>query len=629
MSVNNQHQQNHEQERRADPDVAAAAGLIDELSALRADLLRQEEALAARGGFPPGCEASARNLVHYMALRNHDIRGLQDRLAALGLSSLGRAESCVLATVNAVLRVLHRLAGRPWRAEDDRPALGVAEGKALLAGRTAALLGAPAAEQPVHIMVTMPGEATDDYPLVRDLLAHGMTCARINCAHDDAPAWERMVGHLRRAEAEVGRSCRILMDLGGPKLRTGPLALGPKVVKCKPQRDARGRPVKPARVLLTAEPSTPAPPEVGACLPVPREWLAALRPGDTVTLKDARGSRCELVVVAVRGDGCLAETSRTVYFLTGTVLKRTGKRRGAPRKAAVGELPAVVAPLALRTGDRLILTREQRPGAPAKGREPAAVACTLPEVFADVKPGQRVLLDDGKIGGVIRAASPERVEVEVTQTPPGLGKLGPDKGVCFPDSELRFSSLTPRDLEDLPFVAAHADLVGFSFVRTAADVAQLRTRLAQLGAREPGVVLKIETRRGFENLPHLLLEGLRGGGVAVMIARGDLAVECGYERLAELQEEILWVCEAAHVPVIWATQVLEGLAKEGMPSRAEITDAAMSERAECVMLNKGPHIRDAVRMLGRILRRMRGHQSKKRSTLRRLHLADRFLDATT
>jgi pyruvate kinase len=105
----------------------------------------------------------------------------------------------------------------------------------------------------------------------------------------------------------------------------------------------------------------------------------------------------------------------------------------------------------------------------------------------------------------------------------------------------------------------------------------------------------------------------------VMIARGDLAVECGYERLAEVQEEILWLGEAAHAPVIWATQVLETLAKNGIPSRAEITDAEMGERAECVMLNKGPHIVDAVRVLDNILRRMQSHQSKKRSLLRRLH----------
>ncbi|HTQ08558.1 MAG TPA: pyruvate kinase [Fimbriimonadaceae bacterium] len=104
----------------------------------------------------------------------------------------------------------------------------------------------------------------------------------------------------------------------------------------------------------------------------------------------------------------------------------------------------------------------------------------------------------------------------------------------------------------------------------------------------------METRTAFENLPELLLAALRLHRAGVMIARGDLLVEIGYERLAEVQEEILWLCEAAHVPVIWATQVLEGLAQKGLPSRAEITDAAMGVRAECVMLNKGPHIIEAV-----------------------------------
>ena len=107
-----------------------------------------------------------------------------------------------------------------------------------------------------------------------------------------------------------------------------------------------------------------------------------------------------------------------------------------------------------------------------------------------------------------------------------------------------------------------------------------------------------------------------------MIARGDLAVECGYERMAEVQEEMLWACESAHVPVVWATQVLETLAKTGRPSRAEITDAAMGGRAECVMLNKGPHILDAMRTLNDILRRMQAHQSKKRPLLRALKAWD-------
>jgi pyruvate kinase len=145
-----------------------------------------------------------------------------------------------------------------------------------------------------------------------------------------------------------------------------------------------------------------------------------------------------------------------------------------------------------------------------------------------------------------------------------------------------------------------------------------------LGGRQPAVVLKIETRRGFNNLPDMLLTAMRAPCCGVMIARGDLAVECGFERLAEVQEEILWVCEAAHVPVIWATQVLENLAKEGFASRAEITDAAMGERAECVMLNKGPHIHQALRVLDDILQREQSHHSKKRSMLRHLTLADHF-----
>jgi len=116
-----------------------------------------------------------------------------------------------------------------------------------------------------------------------------------------------------------------------------------------------------------------------------------------------------------------------------------------------------------------------------------------------------------------------------------------------------------------------------------------------------------------------LLTALRSRSVGVMIARGDLAVEVGFERLSEVQEQIMWACEAAHVPVIWATQVLDTLARTGRPSRAEVSDAAMSERAECVMLNKGPYITDAIETLDSILTRMRGHQDKKRSLLRQLN----------
>jgi pyruvate kinase len=229
------------------------------------------------------------------------------------------------------------------------------------------------------------------------------------------------------------------------------------------------------------------------------------------------------------------------------------------------------------------------------------------------------MIDDGRIGGVIRSVNPLEMVVEITQARDGGEKLLSDKGINLPDSRLNLDGLTAEDIGNLEFVGRHADIVGLSFVRRPADVKMLQQHLKRLGAEKLGIVLKIETRAAFECLPDLLFVLMRSPAAGVMIARGDLAVECGYERLAELQEEIMWLAEAAHLPVIWATQVLEGLAKNGKPSRAEITDAAMSVRAECVMLNKGPHIMEALRTLDDILRRMQGHQQKKSALLRRLH----------
>jgi pyruvate kinase len=219
---------------------------------------------------------------------------------------------------------------------------------------------------------------------------------------------------------------------------------------------------------------------------------------------------------------------------------------------------------------------------------------------------------------VIESVHDDHLLVRITHARPGGERLRAEKGINLPDTRMDISALTRRDLADLAIVARHADIVGLSFVRSVEDVRRLQARMARAGGRCRGILLKVETRRAFELLPELILQAMWSPSIGIMIARGDLAVECGYERLAEVQEEILWLCEAAHVPVVWATQVLESLAKLGQPSRAEITDAAMSERAECVMLNKGPHVLEAVDLLERILRRMEAHQHKKRAMLRRL-----------
>ena len=228
-------------------------------------------------------------------------------------------------------------------------------------------------------------------------------------------------------------------------------------------------------------------------------------------------------------------------------------------------------------------------------------------------------LDDGRISGEVVSVDAGVLSLRIDHAADAGSRLRAGKGVNVPGANLPISALTEKDLSDLSTVVELADLVEMSFVRDPSDVEQLLDALSRLSGDSLGIVLKIETRRAFEQLPQLLLTAMRHPRVGVMIARGDLAVECGYERLAELQEEILWLCEAAHLPVIWATQVLEQLTKTGNPSRAEISDAAMSERAECAMLNKGPYINDAVVVLDSILRRMTDHHYKKNALLGSLH----------
>jgi pyruvate kinase len=480
-------------------------------------------------------------------------------------------------------------------------------------------------------MVTLPPDAADDYPLVRDLVAYGMNFARINCAHEDPDAWERMTANIHRANRALCEDCQVFMDLAGPKIRTGSLQLGPRVVAWIPQLDARGRVTAPARIWL-APPKT-RPPEgttADAVVPVPADWIASARTGDLVELADTRNETQELRIVGRTEEGCWAAGWRSAHVETGAELRllRTGGEDTEPiATARVGKLATVEVPIILEEGDTLILHRDPRPGAPTvRGTDGevtalAHVGCTVPEVFTDTKAGESIALDDGKMAGVIRSVSPDEMRIEITVAKPGGAKLRAYKGINFPDSQLRVSAITQKDLTDLDFVVQHAHTVGMSFVNDPADVETLQRELHARGGTHLGIVLKIETKRGFAQLPWLLLTAMRSYPVGVMIARGDLAVECGWERLAECQEEILWLCEAAHVPVIWATQVLETLAKKGLPSRAEITDAAMAERAECVMLNKGPYITRAVTSLDHILRRMQEHLDKKTPRLRRLTLA--------
>jgi pyruvate kinase len=610
--------------RKADgfPTRAELLGLIQQLKGIRGTMLELESSVDLRQF--GSRRASAANLLHYVALRRQDIRGIQDKLELMGISTLGRSESHVLYNIDAVIRILQRLAHEPVVIEPGVEGVSPLEGRKILKANADALFGPNEPGREVRMMATMPSEAATDYALVRDMVAAGMDCMRINCAHDSEPAWLAMVENLRRAEKEAGRRCRVLMDISGPKLRTGKMEPGPQVMRIKPERDAYGRVTKPATVVLSAEGETK--PHFDPSAPVLRvegEWLGWLRSGDVVTLEDSRGSRRAMTITVEKGWMVKAETKKTIYLdrTTRLSLSKEGKRRST----TISNIPHLENPITLRKGDALLVTAAQVAGRPANGKEPSRVSCTFPEALRFVKPGERIWFDDGKIGGVVKAASAEGLRVEVTHVAASGAKLREDKGINLPDTDLRLPPLTPKDIRDLPFIIKHADMVGYSFVRTSEDLRALQSELEKLGKPEMAIIIKVETARAFEQLPTLLLESMRSKVSGVMIARGDLAVECGYERLAEVQEEILWMSEAAHLPTIWATQVLEGLTKSGIPSRAEVTDAAAGQRSECVMLNKGPHLVVALTALNSILRRMQAHQLKKRSMMRRLNIASVFL----
>lgn len=485
---------------------AVLESLASDVEAVREQLISSEAEVAyLLEAVHPENLPSARNLVHYLALRRNDIRGLQHSLARAGLSSLNGCESHVLVTLDRILALLNIARDKPVRDTDSVP-VGHREGEGILADNAKRLLGPSPVHRAVRILVTLPEEATKGPAFARGLLAAGMDCARINCARGEPEEWTAMALNVRAAQRELGRDCVILADLAGPKLRTT-------------------------------------------------------------------------------------------------------KIRGARK------------PLRLAVGDRFELVRESTRACKDKSAPPR-IGCTAPQVFDDARPGQPIWFDDGKLGGMLEAKTLEGFLILVTHAKPKGQKLRAERSINLPETALTLPALGSKDLAALASVAPWADAVEMSFVQREEDVLILHRALRDLRREDLGVVLKIEKQRAFDELPRLLLAAMRQRTCGVMIARGDLAVETGFERMAEVQEEILWIAEAAHVPTIWATQVLDNLAKEGTLSRAEVTDAAMSARAEAVMLNKGPFILEAIQTLDDILGRMKAHQAKNRETYRALKVSE-------
>jgi len=474
------------------------AYLCAELERLNANMQKAETDYAALvEKVHPSNKKNALNLLYYLSLRSYDIRALQDQLHAFGLSALASSESHIRGQLLTILQRLGKQVKIPGHVFTYQSSKSFAQQKA------AGLLGQKEHASIPYLMVTLDTQHATDYEAVLQLVQSGMNVARINCAHDDEKTWVAMVELVKKAAEESGRTCRIHVDLAGPKIRT----------------------------------------VVGG-----KEKMKVLD-GDTIYLCD--------------------ENSEAIHH------KNT-------------------------------------------------IGCTLPGIARLVKAGEKVLFDDGLIEAKVESIHKQLVELKITRISSKKPIIKHEKGINLPDSNLLIPSLTEYDKNCLPFVMQYADMVGYSFVRTANDVAALRSEMKN--DRKIALIIKIETPDAVKNLPDLLLTGLADEFTGIMIARGDLAVEIGFERMSEVQEEILWICEAAHVPVIWATQVLENMHKLGVATRSEITDAAYAAHADCVMINKGAYTIQVIETLKDILLRSGGHHLKKRYTFRPLRIASRFMN---
>lgn len=596
------------------------ARVLDKLNALRFHLLASEKWNASQLKL---CHSKysecATNLMHYMALNSLDVKQLNNYLTSLGLLSLDEINLDVLTSLSTTIQLLQNsLTSKEngevesWTDTDPKKQRGMntkkIDKKEKALWNKELLLGNLREGRRTHITVTVGKEATESETLITDLLKAGASIIRINCAHGDPKIWGEIIRRVRRSSQMQEIPCRVLMDLAGPKLRTGTLKPGPCVMKVSPKKDAYGNVVFPAQVWLSLRGiGAPAHLYPDATIFVQeKDFLAGLRVGDSIRLCDARGKRRMLRISkefhVFSSTGFVAECCNTAYIESGTKLYAEGKKR----RCSVGrvvDVPPKESFVRVKVGDLLVISREEALDETSVATRGAhRITCPSSYLFDSVKPGEPIAFDDGKIWGVIKGTSPTEIVVSITHAGPRGTKLGSEKSINIPQSNIRFKGLTSKDIKDLEFVVSHADMVGISFVRNVHDITALQQELEKRKIADLGIVLKIETESGFKNLPLILLEAMKcSNPLGIMIARGDLAVECGWERLANIQDEIMAICKAARVPVIWATQVLESLAKSGVPTRAEITDAAYAKRASCVMLNKGKHIVEAVSVLDTIL----------------------------
>jgi len=378
-----------------------------------------EAAQNAQNKFPlqnPENKCSRDNLLCYLALREHDLSDLQLRLAEQGLSSLGRLEGQVMVTLEKVMRHLGISA---YNITTSLCKTNTTDARSYLEKRSQLLLGRPRQGRNTRIMVTLDSSNIHQPELLEQLLRSGMDIARINCAHDTKKEWRMLIEAIRHAEQRliqrglgVGRRCRIMMDLAGPKIRTGSMETEVRQLKISVPKDSVGKPIRMLEGYLDSEAiQTELISLVGIrpgfVISIPPKQqqqpppiLGTLKLGEKITFKDGRDRLRTLIVLErISPTRVRVGLDRTAYLREAIELH--SEVNGS--SFTVGPIKPQPIDLQVKAGDILRLYRNSGilGHKPTDDGKPAGISCTLPEVLEQVQPGHRVFIDDGKIGAIV------------------------------------------------------------------------------------------------------------------------------------------------------------------------------------------------------------------------------------
>lgn len=568
------------------------------------------------------------NLHQYLKLRSDDWTQLQEKLFLLSLSSLGRSYAHVSASIDTLHDQLSCALEYDEISQEmlsEFHHLSIEESIEIASKNAVNLFGGKASsrlsKQSTSLMLTLPSTAMeDDAALIKKLAKSKVGIFRINTAHDTPEYWRAMAKSIQSINQTLNDEdkTKIFVDLAGPKIRTGairkidmPIVIGSNKVEKELRIYHDDRETKSqTRDSKTLE-------YIPAQIVVANKFFKTFTKNTTIKVKDINEKKAKIKIVQINDEYALCKIDKKVFVDKSSTLKYAKKEIKLKNILPQTDLIRVF------VDDEIIISKKGILGSSAVVDKngvvlnPAIISCSYSQIFEDVQVGDNLFIDDGKVALAVSRKDKKGLLCKVVSAKSNGTLIKEEKGINFPNTYIQTSAITELDKKNLSEVVEFADSVSVSFCQTAEDVKSIQKLLRKHGRDDIGIVLKIETKQAVMNMPKILTQLLQSQNSGVMIARGDLAIEVGFENLAQIQESLLDICDAAHIPVIWATQVLESKMKNNLPSRAEITDAAMSSRAECVMLNKGPFAFDTIDVLTSILHSMHKIFKKNKQLLKK------------